>query len=58
MPKSVAMTAIAMMAMHTIGWVTVMVTVIAVAAAPGCEQTDRRGFSWTAEVGESPTQVS
>jgi hypothetical protein len=46
------------MALHTIGMVTAMVTVMAVSAAPGCEQTDRRGFSWTAEVGESRTQVS
>ncbi len=58
MPKPVAMMARAMMAMQIIGMVTVMVTVIAVTAAPGCEQTDRRGFSWTAEVGESRTQVS
>ncbi len=58
MSKSVAMTARAMMTLQIISMVTVMLTVIAVTAATKCEQTDRRGFSWTAEVGESPTQVS
>jgi hypothetical protein len=52
------MTARAMMTLQIISMVTVMLTVIAVTAATKCEQTDRRGFSWTAEVGESPTQVS